>query len=91
MKKVSIDWRLVGGFSALLVLMVVIGAIGIFQIQSLSKRVDDFGNYYFPLQKAALEMRINNSLSTDTCETTLKFRFAAPYKTIPVGINKPGI
>ena len=62
MRKSPIDWRLVGGFSALLFLMVAIGAIGISQIQFLSERVDKFGKYYFPLQKAALEMRINNSL-----------------------------
>ena len=62
MKRYLVDWRLAGGFSALLFLMVAIGGIGIFQIQFLSKSVDDLGKYYFPLQKAALEMRIDNSL-----------------------------
>ena len=62
MKKVLGDWRLVGGFSALLLLIVAIGLIGINQIQSLSRTVDELGRRYFPMQKAALEMRINNSL-----------------------------
>ncbi len=62
MKRLSSDWKLAAGFGALLFLIVAIGAVGISQIQSLSKTVDDFGKYYFPMQKAALEMRINNSL-----------------------------
>jgi len=62
MKRVLGDWRLVGGFSALLLLIVAIGLIGINQIQSLSRTVDELGRRYFPMQKAALEMRINNSL-----------------------------
>ena len=62
MKRVLGDWRLVGGFSALLLLIVAIGLIGINQIQSLSRTVDELGRHYFPMQKAALEMRINNSL-----------------------------
>ena len=91
MKKVSIDWRLVGGFSALLVLMVVIGAIGIFQIQSLSKRVDDFGNYYFPLQKAALEMRINNSLYARGIRNYIFWRSARYLEAAKAGANQEAI
>lgn len=62
MKRFIGDWRLAGGFSALLLLIVVIGLIGINQIQSLSRTVDELGRRYFPMQKAALEMRISNSL-----------------------------
>ncbi len=61
MKK-SIDWRLLAGFGALLFLIVVIGLIGIFQIRSLSKAVDDLGKSYLPMQRAILEMKINNGL-----------------------------
>jgi len=61
MKK-AVDWKLAGGFTALLFLIVAIGLIGILQIQSLSKTVDELGRRYFPIQNAALEMRINNSL-----------------------------
>ena len=50
------------GFSALLLLIVAIGLIGIFQIQSLSKTVDSLGRSYLPAQEAALKMRINNTL-----------------------------
>lgn len=62
MKSHSVDWRLLAGFSALLFLIICIGLIGIFQIQSLSKTVEDLGRRYFPIQKAALGMRINNTL-----------------------------
>lgn len=62
MRRYKIDWRLGGGFAALLFLIVAIGLIGINQIQSLSMTVDELGRRYFPIQQAALEMRINNSL-----------------------------
>ena len=62
MKKHSVEWRLLLGFSALLLLIVAIGLIGIFQIQSLSKTVDNLGRSYLPAQEAALKMRINNTL-----------------------------
>ncbi|NQT00235.1 MAG: ATP-binding protein [Candidatus Omnitrophica bacterium] len=62
MKKFSIDWRLAGGFSALLLLIIALGMVGIVQIQSLSRQIDQLGMRYFPLQKATMEMRINNSL-----------------------------
>ena len=62
MRKYSVDWRLLGGFSALLFFIVVIGVIGIFQIQSLSKTVDVLGKSYLPMQRAILEMKANNGL-----------------------------
>jgi len=62
MKSHKVDWRLVAGFGALLFLIVVIGLIGIFQIRSLSKTVDDFGESYLPTQRAILEMKINNGV-----------------------------
>lgn len=62
MARYKIDWRLGGGFAALLFLIVAIGLIGIIQIKSLGRTVDELGGRYFPIQQAALEMRINNSL-----------------------------
>ncbi len=62
MKKTTADWKLLGGFSALLFLIVVLGMIGIFQIQSLNKTIDNLGEKYFPLQRAALEMKTSNNL-----------------------------
>jgi signal transduction histidine kinase len=55
------DWKLLAGFSALLFLIIVIGVIAIAQIRFLSGSVDALGKYYFTMQKAALEMRVNNS------------------------------
>ena len=91
MKKVSIDWKLVGGFSALLFLMVVIGAVGISQIQFLSKRVDDFGEYYFPLQKTALELRINNSLYAKGIRNYIFWRSARYLEAAKAGADKQAI
>ena len=62
MKKYSVEWRLLAGFSALLLLIIAIGLIGIFQIQSLSKIVDNLGRSCLPVQEAALKMRISNNL-----------------------------
>ncbi|MCF7887580.1 MAG: MCP four helix bundle domain-containing protein, partial [Candidatus Omnitrophica bacterium] len=61
MKKQLFDWRLLAGFTALLLLIVGIGVIGIFQIQSLAKITSDLGQNYLPIQRAVLEMRINNN------------------------------
>jgi len=61
-KKESIDWRLLGGFGALLFFIVVIGVIGILQIQFLSKTVDELGKSYLPMQRAVLEMKTDNGL-----------------------------
>ncbi|MDP8296748.1 MAG: ATP-binding protein [Candidatus Orphnella occulta] len=91
MRKVSIDWKLAGGFSALLFLIVVIGAVGISQIQSLSKRVDAFGNYYFPLQKAALEMRINNSLYARGIRNYIFWRSARYLEAAKAGADQEAI
>ena len=62
MKKFSIDWSLLGGFSALLFLIITMGLIGILQIHSLGTTVDNLGTRFLPMQSATLEMRINNSL-----------------------------
>ena len=62
MKKTTTDWKLLGGFSALLFLIIALGMVGVFQIQSLNKTIDNLGKKYFPLQRAALEMKANNNL-----------------------------
>jgi len=90
-RKSSIDWRLVGGFSALLFLMVAIGVIGISQIQFLSERVDSFGKYYFPLQKAALEMRINNSLYARGVRNYIFWRSSRYLEAAKEGANQAAI
>jgi len=90
-KKVSVDWRLVGGFSALLILIVAIGVVGISQIQFLSERVDNFGKHYFPLQKAALEMRISNSLYARGIRNYIFWRSARYLEAAKAGANQQNI
>ncbi len=62
MKRHFIDWRLLSGFVALLSLIIIIGFIGIYQIQSSLDTIVRLGEGYLPLQRVVLEMRINNSL-----------------------------
>ncbi|MEA3560509.1 MAG: ATP-binding protein [Candidatus Omnitrophota bacterium] len=62
MKRYLADWKLLAGFGGLLFLIICIGLIGILQIQSLSRTVEDLGKRYFPIQKSALGMRVNNTL-----------------------------
>ncbi len=53
---------LLAAFAALIILTVGIGAIGIFQIHDLSLRVKQLGKYNLVLEKAILEMKINNTV-----------------------------
>jgi len=91
MKRYLVDWKLAGGFSALLFLMVTIGGIGIFQIQFLSKSIDDLGKYYFPLQKAALEMRIDNSLYATGIRNYIFWRSARYLEAAKDAANQEAI
>lgn len=56
------DWKLACGFIALLLLILLIGLTGIYQISSFSKQLDNLGRKHFPLQKAALEIRMQTSM-----------------------------
>ncbi|MBN2190916.1 MAG: sensor histidine kinase [Candidatus Aureabacteria bacterium] len=56
------DWKLACGFVALLLLILLIGLTGIYQISSFSKQLDNLGRKHFPLQKAALEIRMQTSM-----------------------------
>ncbi len=63
-KKVSMTSgrKLFGAFAASLFIVIVIGLIGIFQIQFLSKKVDILGRYYLPMQVAVQELKASNNL-----------------------------
>ncbi|MCK9555383.1 sensor histidine kinase [bacterium] len=56
------DWKLACGFIALLLLIPLIGLTGIYQISSFSKQLDNLGRKHFPMQKAALEIRMQTSM-----------------------------
>jgi len=60
--KISSDWKLLGAFSASLIIVVIIGLIGIFQIQFLFAKVDVLGRRYLPMQVATLELKVSNNL-----------------------------
>lgn len=56
------DWKLLGGFSAFLIIIIIIGSIGIFQISFLYKKIDILGRCYLPMQVATLELKASNNL-----------------------------
>jgi signal transduction histidine kinase len=60
--KISSDWKLLGAFSASLIIVIIIGFIGIFQIQFLFTKVDVLGRRYLPMQVATLELKVSNNL-----------------------------
>ncbi len=62
MKRITSDWKLACGFIALLLLILVIGLTGISRISSFSKQLDNLGRKHFPLQKAALEIRMQTGI-----------------------------
>lgn len=59
---ISSGWKLFGAFGASLIIVVIIGLIGIFQIQFLSAKVDILGSHYLPLQAASQELKVSNNL-----------------------------
>jgi signal transduction histidine kinase len=60
--RISSDWKLLGAFSASLIIVIIIGLIGIFQIQFLFTKVDILGSRYLPMQVATLELKVSNNL-----------------------------
>jgi len=60
-RRSNIDWKTFAGFSGLLFLIIVIGLIGIHQIQILSKIVNRLALSDVPIQNAVLEMKSSNN------------------------------
>lgn len=60
-KRITIDWRMVAGFSGLLFLIIAVGLIGIRQIENLSSVVSYLAKTDMPMQNAVLEMKSSNS------------------------------
>ncbi len=59
-RRIAIDGGMVAGFGGLLLLIIVIGLIGIQQIQGLAKVVAQLAEVEIPLQNAVLEMKAND-------------------------------
>lgn len=54
--------NVLGAFAVLIILTIGIGIIGIAQINDLSLRIEKLGKYNLLLEKAILEMKINNTV-----------------------------
>ncbi len=61
MKIIGSDFRLLGGFFAIIFLIAIIGIFGILEIQFLNRAVIELGEIYLPMQAATLGMKIDNS------------------------------
>ncbi len=60
-RRFPIDWRMVLGFGGLLSLVVVIGLIGVQQIEMLNRTVMHLARVDIPLQNAVQEMKSSNN------------------------------
>ena len=82
------DKKLQLAFLILILLTVAIGVTGILEIQGLSRRVEDLGKRNLRLEKAVLEMRINNTIySTEDSMFEIKY----PAKDIKVLLRKKNV
>jgi len=74
-------------FGILIVLIVTIGIIGILEIQGLSHRVEDLGKRNLKLEKAVLEMRINNTIYSMGIRNYVFWKISKYLGALPMAIN----
>ncbi len=71
------------GFGSLIVLIGIIGVIGIFQVRYLSGVVEVLGTQHLRSQRAALEMRISNSLYGRSIRDFVFWRTSKLLEAVP--------
>ncbi len=71
----------------MIILIVAIGIIGILQIQGLSQRVEGLGKRNLRLEKAVLEMRINNTVYSMGIRNYVFWRTSRYLGAVPMAIN----
>ena len=75
------------GFGSLIILIATIGIIGIFQIKYLSNIIESLGTQHLRLQRAALEMRISNSLYGRHIRDSVFWRTSKLLEAVPRALN----
>jgi signal transduction histidine kinase len=85
------DKKLQLAFLILILLTVAIGLIGILQIQGLSHRIEDLGKRNLRLEKAVLEMRINNTIYSMGIRNYVFWRVSKFLGALPSAINLKNI
>lgn len=79
--------KLLGAFGILIFLTVAIGIIGILQIQGLSQRLENLGKRNLQLEKAVLEMRINNTIYAAGIRNYVFWKVSRYLGALPLAIN----
>jgi signal transduction histidine kinase len=81
------DKKLLLSFGILIFLIVVIGIIGILQIENLSQRVEDLGRHNLKLENAVLEMRVNNTVYAMGIRNYVYWKTSRYLGAVPMAVN----
>ena len=79
--------KLVFAFAFLIMLTLAIGLVGIFQIQRLSRRIEDLGRHNLRLEGAVLEMRVNNTIYAMGIRNYVFWRSSRYLGAAPMAVN----
>lgn len=79
--------KLVFAFALLILLTLIIGLVGIFQIQRLNHRVEDLGKHNIRLEGAVLEMRVSNTIYAMGIRNYVFWKASRYLGAAPMAIN----
>ena len=75
----------------MIILIVAIGITGILQIQGLSQRIEGLGKRNLRLEKAVLEMRINNTIYSMGIRNYVFWKISRYLGAVPMAVNLKNI
>jgi signal transduction histidine kinase len=81
------DKKLQVAFAALILLTLCIGLMGIYQIQLSSRRIEELGSRHLKLEKAVLEMRINNTIYAMGIRNYATWKISRYLGAVPMAAN----
>jgi len=79
--------KLVFAFIFLILLTLIIGLVGISQIQRLNRRIEDLGKHNIRLEGAVLEMRVNNTIYAMGIRNYVYWKASRYLGAAPMAIN----
>lgn len=82
---------LLGAFAVLILLTIGIGAIGIWEIKNLSRRIEKLGTHNLILEKAILEMKINDTVYAMGIRNYVFWKVSHYLGAVPMAINLDNI
>ena len=85
------DRRLLAAFGVLIFLTLSIGAIAISQIQRLSRRMEELGRHSLILEKAVLQMQIDNTSYAMGIRNYVFWKVSRYLGALPMAINPENI